>query len=92
MSYSVSYNPELKKRYPAFRQKSKQNYNILLIILCSVTVGILLTSSGVLRYLLPGDPDVTAAAFSALIDSVSSGLSVKESLYAFCEEILLNAA
>jgi len=92
MSYSVSYNPELKKRYPAVCHKKKPNYTVLLLILCAATVGILLTNNGILRYLLPGDPNVTAAAFSALVDSVASGVSVKESLYTFCEEILLNAA
>jgi len=92
MSYSVSYNPELKKRYPIIQQKKKLGHRVLWLALCAVSIGVLLASNGWLRYLLPGDPDVTAAAFSSLVERVASGVSVKESIYIFCEEILTHAA
>lgn len=43
------------------------------------------------QLLLPGDPDVTAQAFSVMMDDLRSGEPMGEAVTVFCREILSNA-
>ncbi len=42
--------------------------------------------------LLPGDPDVTAAALEGMVEDLRSGEGIAEAFKAFCQEIIKNAA
>lgn len=90
MSYSVNYNPELRKKYPKnnIRRKFpvKQTAVIVVILLC-VSI---LAHSGLEMLLLPGNPDVTASALSTLTEKISNGEPIKDAVYCFCEEIINN--
>ena len=88
MSYSIQYNPELRKKYPKPKFHSQISYKrIIFLILLFVSVYIF-AQNGWLKYLLPGDPDVTSAAISNLVVNVGEGSSIKEAVYSFCEEII----
>ena len=90
MSYSVEYSPELKKRYPA-RQKVRQKSVLSLLLLLIVSVSIYaLMQGGWMQYLIPGDPEVTTSAFSALVEDVISGEPIHQSILTFCQEIISN--
>ena len=48
--------------------------------------------TGFLRQsLIPGDPDVTAAAVDSLIDDLKDGQQVSDAITAFCRELISNA-
>ena len=92
MSYNIEYNPELHVRYPYLRKKkSKISTSAVVIILFCVITGWIIAKTALLRFLIPGDPKVTAEAFSAMVEKIESGVPVGEGLLAFCEEIITNA-
>ena len=92
MSYFVEYDPELKSRYPTL-QSVKRKFPIKgVVAAASVFAAVyILAGSGVLRHLIPGDPDVTAAAFFDMVDRIGAGESVQEAFIDFCKEIILDA-
>lgn len=92
MSYHIDYNPETKNRYPTFvktRREIPVRRLLLPIAVIMVCYGII--SSGLLRYLIPGDPAVTTAAFSGMVDEIGTGESVRQAFLNFCKEIIVNA-
>ena len=93
MSYCVEYNPELKKHYPSVTKSGKKPPIALILgVVITVAAAYALVSSGVLRYLIPGDPEVTTAAFSVLVERIGAGEPVREAFLGFCEEIIVNAS
>jgi len=92
MSYSIKYEPELRKKYPsASRQGIKAKKAAILLLVIGVVI-FCAFQTNVVKFLLPGDQAVTAAAFSSLINHMEAGVSVKESLITFCKEIIVNAS
>lgn len=92
MGYCVEYNPEFKNRYPSVpRNRKRLPIGILIWGAAAVTAVYILVSSGVLRHLIPGDPNVTTAAFSLLVEEIAEGESVRDAFFAFCREIVVNA-
>ncbi|MBQ7768501.1 MAG: hypothetical protein IJ403_06445 [Oscillospiraceae bacterium] len=92
MSYRVDYNPEMKNRYPAFvRIKRKVPVRSLLIVVAVITICYGIYRSNLLHYLIPGDPVVTTAAFSGMLDNIEAGETVRQAFLEFCKEIIVNA-
>ena len=90
MSYCIEYNPELKRKYPKvkfYRQIPIKKVVFLLIFFVSACLFI--EKKGY-RYLLPGDPDTTIAAFSTMVEQVGDGAPVKDAVRSFCEEIIMH--
>ena len=93
MSYLVEYNPELTKKYPTVVKSKKGLSMFSILLLCIAVVGAFcLAQSGLLRYFIPGDPDVTASAFSELLNQIQAGEPIKTSVLSFCEEIIVQAS
>lgn len=93
MSYRVDYNPEMKKRYPTLSKIRKQlplKPLILSVVIIAGVYGIF--SSGVLRWFIPGEPAVTTAAFSEMVEDIGAGEPVREAFLTFCKEIIVNAS
>ena len=91
MSYCVEYNPELRKRYPELKKpRMKLPVGALLCSVAAVAAVYMIVTSGVLRYLIPGDPDVTTAALETLVDEIGAGEPVREAFVDFCKEIILS--
>lgn len=65
------------------------------MLMTLAAVVILILASGykdtLLRWLLPGDSAVTAAALGELAENVQEGVPAGEAITAFCREILNNA-
>lgn len=92
MSYCVEYNPELKNRYPIYeRQRIKLPIRALFWSIAVIAMMYMVASGGLLQYLIPGDPDVTTAAFSTLVDEIGEGEPVREAFVEFCKEIIFSA-
>ena len=93
MSYRVSYNPELSALYPQkmphIRKISKSF--VVIGLAMALTAGAFLRDN-IFHVLIPGDPEVTAAAFSAMVERVEMGEPLRESLLVFCQEIIVNGS
>lgn len=88
MSYYVEYNPELCQRYP-LRQSRHRNIMLpIAILLIAAIVMYVSVQSEIVKYLIPGNPDITTAAFSQLVEQVAAGESIGRSIITFCEEII----
>ena len=92
MSYRVDYNPEMKNRYPSIiKIKKKLPLRPILLSVTAIAVCYGIFRSGVLQFLIPGDPAVTTAAFSGMVDDIGAGESVRQAFLSFCKEIIVNA-
>lgn len=93
MSYRVDYNPEMKNRYPSMiKIEKKLPVRPILLSIAAIAFCYGIFCSGVLRFLIPGDPAVTTAAFSEMVDDIGAGESVRQAFLSFCKEIIINAS
>ena len=88
MGYHITYNPDLNKKYP-FNKKSRDKLLTIAaaLLLCFIAVYVL-AQSDIMYYLIPGDPEITAEAFSVMIKRVSQGETVGNAVVSFCKEII----
>ena len=93
MSYRVDYNPETKNRYPNFIKIRKRiSIRPLLFAVAVIVICYSLYHYDLLGYLIPGDPAVTAAAFSGMMDDIGAGETVRQAVLNFCKEIIVNGS
>ena len=91
MAYQIIYDPDLKSKYPAKRNnKPVGQYIVAFVLFAAITV---LLCHPPVRYvlknfLLPGDPDITLSASQKLVETLKNGNTVRDSVMAFCMEIL----
>ena len=88
MSYSIHYNPELNKKYPEQKNHRQIPVKKIIIPVAIFVSAYIMIQTGWIRFLLPGNPDVTASALTALTERVSNGEPIKDAVYCFCEEII----
>ena len=89
MSYKVQYHPELNGKYPGSSASHKRSgTKIIILSLLAIFVGTLFVKNDILQYLIPGNPEVTAAAFATLVNEVGEGESVTEAIMHFCNDII----
>lgn len=88
MSYTIRYNSELNKKYPNKRKHKQLNLKYIIILIFVCISAYVSAQKGWLKYLLPGNPDVTSAALSQLIEGIGEGRPVQEAVYGFCEDII----
>lgn len=90
MGYSVEYNPELRKNYPQKREnmpKIQMKWLLMGVIIC---VGIyILFGTGFIKLFIPGDPEITVAAFSDMVQRVSTGEPVTEAVFGFVRDVVV---
>jgi len=89
MSYCIEYNPELRKAYPKKREKLPVPSIKLLIICVLAFVGVyILFGTGLLKFLIPGDADVTVTAFSDMVQRVGTGENVSDAVFCFFKDVI----
>lgn len=94
MGYRVEYKSfgEEKKRPKPRKYKQAVMAAALVLALTGSALTVKATGlSWVQKYLLPGDPEVTAAALEQMVDDLRSGRGIGEAVTAFCREIIENA-
>lgn len=94
MGYRIQYNPEENKKYPSkLTSDVRQRWLIGIAIAVMLTLGLAGLNKGqtLKTWLLPGDPEVTEAALSSMVENIRSGESVEDAVTAFCLEIMENA-
>lgn len=94
MGYMIQYSPEDNAKYPG--KAMIQGKRIFLKIAKMMIVSILLFLAvryrlELIRWLLPGDGEVTLIALESFSDRLHDGASVKDAVTAFCSEILTDA-
>ena len=88
MSYKFTYPTVGKKRYPTGKPFSFLTIPIGLGFTLFLAITIY---SGGLSWLLPGDPAVTEAALTEMIDRLRQGEAFGEAVTVFCKEIIAGA-
>lgn len=91
MAYRIVYDPEMKSKFPAKRRESSTGKYIVAIVLFVMLAALICqpaVNQGLKYILLPGDPDVTVSAGRELVEVLQDGGTVRESVTAFCMEIL----
>ncbi len=88
MSYHITYNPDLSKRYPTEKKDRNKPLKSAMLLLAIFVAVYVFTQSGVLRYLIPGDPEITAEAFSTMVKRVGDGETVGNAVVDFCKQII----
>lgn len=94
MAYTVQYKSVGKRKYPTKVKKARKLRTAtvaacLLLLLIVLNIGTV--REQIESFLLPGDPDVTQAGFSQLVEDVKQGESVVDALADFCTFIVENA-
>ena len=87
MSYQIQYSPEFSKYYPS-RHKQKRPLLPVLAVLSAVMIVYILHQTNLIGVQTSGEEIEAVAVFSELISNVESGTSVRESLLAFCRELI----
>ena len=90
MSYTVEYNPELRKVYPIkCKRTPRLKIKPLVIALGVFAILYTLRAIGILYYIVPGDSSVTVGAFSCMVEQVRSGQSVSDAIFTFIKEVIV---
>ena len=91
MGYKIQYSPESNKRYPIRRCTNTLGRIAVLMLAALMLIFTVKYRAAIGRWLLPGDPDITADALRGLIADVREG-SAGDAIAAFCREIIEHAA
>ena len=92
MGYRIQYGKTTRMERVASPRASKKVTVVKTVIILGVLMfAVFLGRLGFLNFLIPGDKEVTKAAFHAMLDDVREGKDVKTAITAFCAEILDNA-
>lgn len=90
MGYQIQYGQTMKRKV-IHDQKNKINSTTPIrwvVMGLIVMLGIFLGNSGYLDFLIPGNKDVTTAAFESMVQEVKNGEKIKDAVTGFCLEIL----
>lgn len=94
MAYRIQYNPEQNKKYPIMLASAvRKRWLVGAAITAVLLLGLAVQNEGefLKSWLLPGDPEVTEAAFSAMVEDIRAGESLGDAVTAFCLEIMDHA-
>ena len=94
MGFRIEYSQGEGRKVP-IEEKSKSQpavKRIAILVLACVFLFIGAQNiSSVEEFLIPGEPEVTKAAFSSFIDDLQQGSSFRDAITVFCREIIQNA-
>ena len=89
MSYQINYDPSRKRKFYTGKTRKVPNW---LLVAVGVAAAACIFNKELKFLLIPGDPQVTSAAFSGLTEDLKAGGSLKDAVTAFCREIIDGAA
>ena len=93
MGYSIQYASWLNKKFKIKKRYRWNKKSIYSVVGCITVLmfGIITPLRNWLReFVIPGDADITAAAFSDMLQQLENGETVKSAFSAFCKEILIH--
>lgn len=89
MSYKISYNPEMKVRFPRQRSPSSTICWISLAVVFVLTA-VLICVKPMYEKRFPHKLEVTRAAFTEMVEDLSAGETMIEAFSDFCVRIIKN--
>lgn len=90
MGYCIEYNPDKKKIYPIQAKRKSKRVYLLMVAIVLFLVLTFAYKKKIAHFLIPGDSDVTADAFSHMVSDVKAGDPISDAFTAFCLEIIHN--
>lgn len=94
MSYKVLYKPTGKLEVKTQLWRKKYSKGVLCALVAVIMLAIASYSNiydSIRNFIIPGDDDVTQAAFAEFGNSLKEGVGIGEALTTFCQEIIDNA-
>jgi len=92
MGYKIAYSPEDNRKYPMHKlHPFPRKWIVPTVAATALIIAALSNSDAIGKLLLPGDPDVTQAAITTMVEDVKTGTSLPDAITAFCREIIQNA-
>ena len=89
MGYRIEYNPEKNNIYPeTSTRKTKWLIIALTVVVALFVVQKIDINQEIKSFFIPGDPEVTSAAFSAMVENIRQGDHISDAVTAFCLEII----
>ena len=89
MSYQINYDPSRRRKFYTTKHKKKPGW---ILIVAVVALSVTIFHKDLKHVLIPGDKQVTSAAFSDLTENLRAGESLKDAVTTFCREIIDGAA
>ena len=89
MAYRIEYGSiSLRKRMKQIRgTKYAQRTKYILLVCCAIVLSVL-SYFGHFDFLIPGNKEITKAAFYNMVEEVEKGESIAGAISAFCEMVL----
>ena len=88
MAYKIDYIPVGKRRYFAHHNVSAWLFPTAVILALLAVFFAVSMQRGSTDWLLPGDPTVTKAALTELIEDLKAGEHFGDAVTAFCREVI----
>ena len=85
MAYSISYQTVGKMKYPRYHRRKKRSFRMYIVIFLAAGAFFV---HPIRHFLLPGNPEVTEQALSALVTDIQEGQTPMEAITTFCRTIL----
>ncbi len=89
MAYRIDYTQTIRKTQ--LKGKSPHLPKALLLAFIALVLSCVLWGQGCLVKMLPGDPEVTAAAAEHMAELLQNGEGFYNAMTAFCQEVLAGA-
>lgn len=89
VSYQINYDPSRRRKFYTVKHKKIPSW--ILAVAC-IALAATIFHNELKNFLIPGDPQITSAAFSSLTEDLQAGESFKNAVTAFCREIIDGAA
>ena len=91
MGYTIQYGPAGKAE-AAWHAKRRKKSGVILAVCVLAVAFVAIVLSGdfeqIKNYLIPGDLEVTKAAFAQFTENIRQGDTVGDAITAFCREII----
>lgn len=88
MAYRIQYS-EIMKKETIQETTNKHTFMLRLVAVAILILTLtLLSKTGKLDYLIPGDKAVTKQAFSTMVENVKAGDAMDTAFTAFCKDII----
>ena len=87
MSYQIKYSVEENYRYPIGTRHTHKRKLVGSAVVVLILI-VLLCLPQIRSWLIPGDQEVTRAAFSKLVENIQNGESFAQAIDAFGREII----
>ena len=88
MAYKIQYSPDTASRYPQAAVKKPVRIRHWMTAIVAIAAALWIHFYGVPDFLIPGDPEITNAAATAMMGEIKNGAALGDAVTSFCKMIL----